>query len=35
MDNYILRLLKEEQITKETALKYATNRELLEKRLAR
>jgi len=35
MDNYILRLLKEEQITRETALKYATNRELLEKRLTR
>ena len=35
MDNYLLRLLKENRITKETALKKATNREAMEKRMSR
>jgi len=35
MDNYLLRLLKENKITKETALKKATNRDAMEKRMSR
>jgi pilus retraction protein PilT len=35
MDNYLLRLVKENRITKETALKKAVNREAMEKRMSR
>ena len=35
MDNYLMKLLREEKIEKETAVKYSLNREMFEKRLAR
>lgn len=35
MDNYLLRLLRENRITKEIALQKASNRDAMEKRMAR
>lgn len=34
MDGSILELVKQQRISKETAIKYATNTELMEKRMA-